>query len=373
MRHTRLLPLLLFCLLLLASLPVSLCSRDFYSILGVSRGASERQIKKAYRQLSKLHHPDKNRGDAEASKKFVDVAAAYEVLVDKEKRALYDRGGEEALKQGAGGGGGGGMDPFSMFSNFFGGGQQRGGDPQERRGPDIQLDLSVTLEDLYKGKVYEVLLKQDQLCSHCHGSGAKSDSDVVQCKSCGGRGVQVKTMQLAPGFVQRFEEVCGACGGKGKTIRAVCPKCRGAKLVKGQRKLDILVEAGMADGNRVEFEHAADEHPEHAAGHVVFTIKTLPHPRFRREGDHLHVTQQITLRESLVGFDRKLVHLDGHEVSLTSRGVTQHGHVARLSGEGMPRHHMSSQKGDLFVRYEVLFPAHLTPEQKAELDKILPK
>lgn len=378
MRRSRLLSLLLLLCLLLACLPLLLGSRDFYQILGVSRGATERQIKKAYRQQSKLWHPDKNPGNEAAARKFVDVAAAYEVLLDKEKRALYDRGGEDLLQQhAANGGGGGARDPFDMFSSFFGGGHmhaQRQQEPSERRGPDVQLDLRVTLEDLYKGRVYELLLQQQHVCSACSGSGARSESDVVQCRACGGRGVQVKTVSLGPGFMQRFEAPCDACGGRGKTIRAKCPACSGAKVVKGKKKLDVLLEAGARDGSRIEFEHAADESPEHAAGHVVFTVKTLPHARFRREGDNLHVTQEITLRESLIGFDRQLIHLDGHSVPLSSRGVTSHGSVSRIANEGMPRpNDRSGQRGDLFVRYEVRFPAQLSAEQRAGLEKILNK
>lgn len=285
---------------------------------------------------------------------------------------IYDQGGEEALKQG----GQQQRDPFDMFSHFggfggFGGGHQHSN--EERRGDDVRLDLTVTLEDLYKGKVYEVQLKQQHLCSHCRGTGARKESDVVQCKTCQGRGVVIKMVSLGPGFMQQVQQPCDVCHGKGKTIRHKCPKCAGKKVMKGTKQLDVMVEIGMPDGHKIEFENAADEHPDHAAGHVIFTIQTLEHPRFVRKGNDLHYTQTITLLESLVGFNHHILHLDGHHVPISSKTVTQHGDVQRIVKEGMPYHGSSTMKGDLFVKYEVSFPKQLTQEQKNGLEKILPK
>jgi DnaJ-class molecular chaperone len=171
--------------------------------------------------------------------------------------------------------------------------------------------------------------------------------------------------------MQQVQQPCDKCGGKGKTIKHKCPSCSGAKVVKGGRKLDVLLEAGMADGARIEFEHMADEHPEHAAGHVVFTVRTQPHARFERKGNDLHTVQKISLRESLIGFDRSIPHLDGRLVRLSSKTVTAHGSVERLSKEGMPQHNAQSQRGDLYVRYEVEFPTSLTQEQRQGLQAIL--
>ena len=303
------------------------------------------------------------------------ATAAYETLSDNDKRRIYDQSGEEGLKQQQNQGGGGGRDPFDMFGQMFGGGFHHGhgghGAQEERRGEDIKLDLSVSLEDLYKGRVYEVQLKQQHLCSACRGTGARKESDVVPCGTCQGRGVVIKMHQIGPGFMQQVQQPCDVCSGKGKIIKAKCPKCKGAKVTKGTKQLDVMVEAGMPDGHRIEFEHAADEHPDHAAGHVVFTVATRPHERFVRKGNDLHYTQKISLLESLVGFSTSVVHLDGHIVPLSSKGVTQHGDVARIVKEGMPHHNAASNKGDLFVRYEVIFPKTLTTEQKAGFEKIL--
>lgn len=299
---------------------------------------------------------------------------AYETLSDNEKRRIYDQAGEEGLKQQQNQGGGGMRDPFDMFGQMFGGGGHHhhgGHGHEERRGEDVKLDLSVSLEDLYKGRVYEVQLKQQHLCSACRGTGARKESDVVPCGTCQGRGVVIKMHQIGPGFMQQVQQPCDVCSGKGKIIKAKCPKCRGAKVTRGTKTLDVMIEAGMPEGHRIEFEHAADEHPDHAAGHVVFTVSTRPHERFVRKGNDLHYTQRISLLESLVGFSTSVTHLDGHVVPLSSRGVTQHGDVQRIVKEGMPHHNAASNKGDLFVKYEVIFPKTLTTEQKAGFEKIL--
>jgi DnaJ-related protein SCJ1 len=201
--------LLLLCLAVLAlsELPCSAFGaggRDFYRILGVSRTANDRAIKKAYRSLAKLHHPDRpleaGQTKEEANKKFQDIGAAYETLIDKEKRRVYDQGGEELLQKQGQQGGGGGQNPFDIFGQMFGGGHRQhghgGGDPQERRGADIELDLPVTLEELYKGKVFEVSLKQQHLCPACRGTGARKESDVVQCPHCRGQGIVIKMHQI---------------------------------------------------------------------------------------------------------------------------------------------------------------------------------
>jgi len=368
---SSLLVLLCLALLALASVPGAFAaSRDFYKILGVARNANDRAIKKSYLKLAKIHHPDQATGDKEAAnKKFQDIAVAYETLSDKEKRRTYDRGGEEALaQQKQQQQQGGGMD---IFSQMFGGGRQQ--PAEERRGEDIQLDLPVTLEELYKGRVFEVSVRQQHLCSSCRGTGARKESDVQQCPHCQGKGSVIKMHSIGPGFMQQVQQPCDRCHGKGKLIKHVCPACSGKKVERGEKKLDIHLEAGMVDGAKIEFEHAADEHPDHAAGHVVFTVRTAPHPRFERRGHDLHTTVTLSLREALVGFSRQLAHLDGHLVTLTSRpgAVVAHGDVARISGEGMPHHNAASQRGDLLVRYEIAFPNTLDKAQKEALAKIL--
>ena len=316
------------------------------------------------------YHPDKNPGDEEAHRKFLDVAAAYEVLSDKEKRRVYDQVGEDGLKeQEKRKAGGGGHDPFGgMFGGMFG---QRGGDGGEKRGDDLTLDLVVTLEELYLGCVKEVRVYGRHLCEHCRGSGADSEGDVQQCRECGGKGHTIIMQPIGPGFMQQIQQTCNRCHGTGRTIKKQCHVCHGRKTQRGSRTLDIQVEQGMADDAKIEFEHAADESPDHAAGHVIFRILTAQHANFTRRKDDLHYTQRLTLLQSLVGFDVSVRQLDGREVRVASHEITPHGHVMKIKGEGMPHHTVPSQRGDLYVRFEVDLPPTLTDTQKDGFAQIL--
>lgn len=357
-------------MLLLALFAVCVyCAEDFYKVLGVKKTASERDIKKAYLKLSKQYHPDKNPGDDTANKKFIEISEAYQVLSDAEKRRVYDQHGHEGLKQQ--GQGGHHMDPFDLFSQFGFGGGMRQQQQEEQRAPDVTMELHVTLEDLYKGKTLEVGIRNQMLCPKCRGTGARSEDDVHKCHSCQGRGVKTVVQQLAPGFVQQMQTTCDVCGGKGKIVKSKCPICKGEKLVTGQRVLDATVEPGMADGATIEFENAGDEHPDHAAGHIIFKVVTQPHSLFVRDGNNLRMTMHISLREALVGFSKYITHLDGRQVEIKQTGVTKPGHVQRVVGEGMPHHGTPSRKGDLLVTYVVDFPAKLTPQQAQGFAEIL--
>jgi len=253
---------------------------------------------------------------------------------------------------------------------FFGGGQQR--QQHEQRGEDMTVDLQATLEDLYVGRVVEVSVKHQVLCPKCRGSGAKSEDDVKTCPVCKGKGVKITQHTLGPGFVQQMQSTCDRCNGKGKIASSTCPHCAGKKVVSGQNVLDVYIEAGMPDGHVIPFENAGDENPDKSAGNINFKIATAPHSRFRREGDHLHMTMTISLLEALVGFNRVVRHLDGHDVTIANSKIIEHGHVMTIKGEGMPHYNYRSKKGDLFVKFAVEFPRHLTPEQRKGFSSLLP-
>jgi DnaJ-related protein SCJ1 len=362
--------LLLVLVLLLVSIEAG---KNFYDILGVKKDASDKEIKRAYRKLSLKYHPDKNPGNEKAREKFVEVANAYEALSDPEKRRIYDTQGEEGLKRG---GGGASHDPFDLFrgfgfGDFFGGGNRNDEDKEDKRGPDIRLDLQLSLKDIYLGKMFPIKVKHQALCPKCRGSGAKNDDDVVQCKKCQGRGVVVQVHQLAPGFVQQMQSTCDVCGGTGKIVKTKCPHCQGKKVVSGEKEVTVFVEQGIADGAEIVLENEADEHPDHNAGHIIFKVVTLPHPLFVRKGNDLHHTMRITLLEALVGFSRTLTHLDGHTVPVAKQSVTYPGEVLRIAEEGMPHHNYASRKGDLFVTFSIDFPTSLTQEQRDVFAKIL--
>lgn len=344
--------------------------KDFYALLNVPRNANDKQIKKAYRQLSMKWHPDKNQGSKEAENKFQEVAAAYEILSDKEKRRIYDQGGEEALKRHSQQGGAEHHhDPFDMFSHFFGGGGRGRGPREAARGPDTLIPLPVTLEDVYVGRQLEVETSQRVLCPHCHGSGADDDEHVHTCSQCRGQGVVMRVQQLGPGFVQQVQTQCPACGGKGKTITKKCHVCSGRRVEQGARTLDVFVDAGMAAGDRITHEHAGDESPDRLAGHVVFEVQVLPHAFYTRSGSDLAATIHVSLLEALTGFERHLTHLDGRRVRVQRSSVTKPGAVIRLRDEGMPRR--DGGHGALNVHVVVDFPEALTETQKAAVATLL--
>ncbi|KAF9579399.1 DnaJ- protein scj1, partial [Lunasporangiospora selenospora] len=322
----RVLLLLSIALTLLAT--VVLAGADYYKILGVSRSASTKEIKKQYKALSRKYHPDKNPGNKDAEEKFVEVAAAYEVLSDGEKKSIYDRYGEDGLKQHQSGHGAGFHDPFDIFAQFFGGGSRHGhGHEQERRGPEMKLDLEVTLEELYSGKSIEI-----EVAKH-------------------GQGVKVVKHMLAPGMFQQFRQTCDQCGGKGKTIRTHCPVCHGHKVQRGSEQLTILLEPGLTDGSTIVFDREGDESPETIPGDIIFEIHTRPHSTFERRQNNLYTYVTISLEQALLGFELEIKHLDGKSVRLTrpESKTTPHGFVQTLPGQGMPIRGTEARFGDLFV------------------------
>ncbi|KAJ1919791.1 DnaJ- protein scj1 [Tieghemiomyces parasiticus] len=352
-------------------------SRDFYKILGVDRQASIADIKKAYRTLSKLHHPDKNPGDDAATAKFAELSEAYGVLSDEESRSTYDRFGEDGLKNGGGGGGFHGGDPFDIFAQFFGGGGGHGHQKQETHGPSFALPLDVTLAELFVGHTMEMEISRQVLCDHCHGSGAEDPDDVTTCTTCQGRGVRVMQQMIAPGFVQSVHTTCDACSGTGQVVKTQCKTCQGHKVQRSNEMLTIPVVPGMPDGHRIPFERMADQSPDwDVPGSVVFIVRTAPHPTLTREGSDLHLKYTISLLQALVGFDESFTHLDGKTVvPLRRSAVTPPGHVQKIVGQGMPHYDSESDTakgtGDLYVHYTVDFPKSVAAKDQIALRSIL--
>ncbi|RZB83722.1 DnaJ protein-like isoform B [Glycine soja] len=234
-------------------------STRYYEILGVSKNASPDDLKKAYKKAAIKNHPDKG-GDPE---KFKELAQAYEVLSDPEKREIYDTYGEDALKEGMGGGGGG-HDPFDIFSSFFGGspfgsgGSSRG--RRQRRGEDVVHPLKVSLEDLYLGTSKKLSLSRNVLCSKCNGKGSKSGASMT-CAGCQGTGMKVSIRHLGPSMIQQMQHPCNECKGTGETIndRDRCQQCKGEKVVQEKKVLEVVVEKGMQNGQKITFPGEADE------------------------------------------------------------------------------------------------------------------
>ncbi|KAI9440056.1 DnaJ-domain-containing protein [Lactarius indigo] len=355
-------PLVLFLALLVCAVLVS--AADLYKVLDLDRSASEQDIKKAYKRLSRKYHPDKNH-EPEAEGKFVEVAHAYEVLSDSTKRQIYDRHGEEGLKAHEGGQHQH-ANPFDMFSQFFGGGFQ----PQEqvRRGPTSVSEFEVSLEDVYKGASIDFMIKKRVLCDHCRGSGAASDGDIHACSECGGSGVRVVKQQIFPGMYAQSQVTCNKCGGRGRVIVRECPACAGGKVLEHTAHFTLDVPRGAPEGHEVVFEGEGDESPDWEPGDVVLRVRTRAEKGgWRRKESSLYWKETIGVDEALLGFSRNLTHLDGHVVPLVREGVTQPGFVQTIKDEGMPHFERPSYYGDLFVEYNVVLPTHLSTQTRQRL------
>nr|GEV85533.1 DnaJ protein ERDJ3B-like [Tanacetum cinerariifolium] len=319
--------------------------KSYYDILQVPKGASDDQIKRAYRKLALKYHPDKNQGNEDANKKFAEINNAYEVLSNSEKRGIYDRYGEEGLKQHAAGGGGGAYINVLAVNRFFGGG---GGDHEEEervaKGDDVVVDLDATLKDLYMGGSLKVWREKNILKP---APGKRKGN----CRN------EVYHRQIGPGMFQQMTE-------------QVCEQCPNVKYEREGNFITVDIEKGMQDGQEVVFYEEGEPIIDGEPGDLRFRVRTAPHDRFRREGNNLHATTTITLAQALVGFEKTITHLDEHLVNIGSKGITKPKEVKKFKGEGMPLH-FSNKKGDLYVTFEVLFPTSLTDDQKTKIKAIL--
>ncbi|XP_022756047.1 dnaJ protein homolog [Durio zibethinus] len=345
----------------------------YYEILGVSKNVSQDDLKKAYKKAAMKNHPDKG-GDPE---KFKELAQAYEVLSEPEKREIYDQYGEDALKEGMAGGAGS-HDPFDIFSSFFGGSPFGGGSSRgrrQRRGEDAVHPLKVSLEDLYLGTSKKLSLSRDVICSKCNGKGSKSGASM-QCPGCQGSGMKVSIRQLGPSMIQQMQHPCNECKGTGETIndKDRCPQCKGEKVVQEKKVLDVIVEKGMQNGQKITFPGEADEAPDTITGDTVFVLQQKEHPKFKRKGEDLFVEHTLSLTEALCGFQFGLTHLDGRQLLIKSN----HGEVVKpdsfkaINDEGMPLYQRPFIKGKLYIHFTVEFPESLSPDQVKALEAILP-
>ncbi|KAM0792442.1 hypothetical protein ACM66B_005119 [Microbotryomycetes sp. NB124-2] len=337
---------------------------DFYKVLDVARSASAADIKKQYRKLSKKYHPDKNPDEA-AREQFLLVGKAYDVLSDPEKRKIYDRYGEEGLKQQ--GNGGGFHDPFEMFRAAFGGGGG-GGQQQQRRGQNMLADLTVELESVYTGDTVQISIGRTVICEQCDGSGARSEKDVVDCQTCGGRGIRLVRHQLGPGVYQQVQMHCDQCAGRGRRITHVCPVCNGNRIVQTTNELKVHIDRGIPEGGEVVFEGESNEEPGILPGDVIVKIRSRQKQGgFVRKESNLYWKEPISVAEALLGFRHQIKGLDGHQITLQRSGVTQPGYVQQIKEEGLPIYHGLGH-GDLFVEYSVVMPTAISASTQKALE-----
>jgi molecular chaperone DnaJ len=341
--------------------------RDYYEVLGVTRTATEIEIKRAYRTLAVKHHPDKNPGDEHAEEKFKEASEAYSVLSDAQKRSAYDRFGHQGVGAGAAG-----FDPgfsniediFDLFGfgDMFG---QRGGRRTTvQRGADLRYDLEITLEDAASGKDEKLRIPRLETCGTCDGSGAEKGSKPEPCIACGGSG-QTRYQQ---GFFSVMR-TCPNCAGKGSIIKNPCKECSGAGRVEKEKSLEIKIPAGVETGSRLrvngEGEAGVAGGP---AGDLFVVVHVAEHDSFERQGANLYSAVPITFAQAALGTEIKVKTLNGEEDLKVPAG-TQTGSVFRIKGQGMPVLGARG-KGDLFVAVTLVTPKSLTKEQRKLLEQL---
>ncbi|XP_014249668.1 dnaJ homolog subfamily A member 2-like [Cimex lectularius] len=343
-----------------------------YEILGVSPSASNNDIKKAYRRLAKEYHPDKN---PEAGDKFKEISFAYEILSDEKKRETYDRFGLEALQNGTHEGF---MNQDSLFSTFISGlfAQKRG----PRKCEDTVHPLRVTLEDLYNGRVAKLQVKRSKTCGSCDGKGTTKAGSIKPCSSCQGKGFKVSYHPLAGSrMAKEIRTMCSNCDGERTVIsdKDKCTACNGKRLVNTAKIIEVHVEKGMKNGDKITFEGQGDQTPGNIAGDVIIILQEQPHKSMKRIHNDLFINHDIGITEALCGFTFCIKHLDGRDLVLTSKPgeIVNPESIKGIVGEGMPIHGVPYENGNLYIVFKINFPpSHFgTEEDYAKISSILPR
>ena len=350
--------------------------RDYYEVLGLSKGASEAEIKKAYRSMAKKYHPDMNPGDADAEAKFKEVNEAYAVLSDADKKAQYDQFGHAAFDQTAGGGYGGGFGGFGdfgdigdIFGSFFGGGF--GGSSSRRqnapmRGEDVGARVTVTFEEAAFGVKKDISYNRVQKCPDCSGSGAAKGTSPETCSACGGQGQRRVTQRLG-GMAFQTTATCDKCRGTGKIIKSPCTNCRGTGYIKVTKKLSVNIPAGIDDGERIALKgQGCDGRNGGPTGDLIITVNVKSHNVFERDGYNIYCEIPLTVAEATLGAEIDVPTLEGN-VKYTIPEGTQPGTKFTLRQKGIPYVNNSSRKGDLIFTVNVEIPKGLSEKQKEHM------
>lgn len=351
--------------------------RDFYEVLGVKKGASEDELKKAYRKLAKENHPDLHPGDKECEARFKEINEAYEVLSDPDKRAKYDQFGHAAFdpSQGFGGGGGfGGFEGFGgfgdIFSDIFGGGFGFGGgggrNPNApRKGDNLRATVNIKFEEAAFGVKKDVFVSKIEQCHDCKGTGCAEGTTAEVCPDCKGTGTVMSTKRTPFGMVQSSEQ-CPKCKGRGKIIHSPCKTCRGIGSVRRQHKVSVSIPAGIDDGQTISLKGQGNAGLNGGpAGDLLITVLVQPHARFERDGASILLDQEISFSQAALGAEVEVPTLDG-KVKLNIPEGTQTGTTFRLKGKGVP-FLRNGGRGDQFVTVNVAVPRSMTSTQKNAL------
>jgi len=350
--------------------------RDYYEVLGVSKSASDSELKSAYRKLAKKYHPDMNPGDKEAEAKFKEASEAYSVLSDPDKRRQYDQFGHAAFEGGAGGGAGGfdfsGMDMSDIFGDifgdFFGGGRSRAQSNGPMKGQNLHHTIRITFEEACFGTEKELDLPLQDECESCHGTGAKAGTTPETCSKCGGKGQVVFTQQSLFGMVRNVQ-TCPDCRGTGKIIREKCPDCHGSGYITRKRKISVTVPAGIDNGQSIRIREKGDPGVNGGPrGDLLVEVAVSRHPIFQRQGIDIYSSAPITFAQAALGGDVRIKTVDG-EVEYTVKPGTQTDTRIRLRGKGVPSLRNKSIRGDQYVTLVVQVPTRMNGEQKELLKK----
>ena len=359
--------------------------RDYYEILGIQKGASADEVKKAYRKTAMQYHPDRNPGDKAAEEKFKEAAEAYEILNDGDKKAQYDRFGHNAFAGGRGGGfSGGGMnmdDIFSQFGDIFGnsgggdsgfgsffGGGRRGSSATGTRGTNLRVKMKLNYEEIANGVTKTIKVKKNVKCDTCSGSGAKDKNSLQTCTTCGGSG-QVRKVQNT--FLGQMQTVttCPTCSGEGSTITAKCSPCKGQGVLYGEETVTVDIPAGVQEGMQLSVTGRGNAGERGgSAGDLIVLIEEEAHPQLNRDGLNVGYDLYISFPDAVFGTQVEVPTIDGRAKIKVPPG-TQSGKIFRLKGKGFPDVN-SYEKGDQLIQVNIWTPQTVSSEEKAMLEKM---
>jgi molecular chaperone DnaJ len=363
--------------------------RDYYDILGVSKGSAADEIKKAYRKLAIKYHPDKNPNDKSAEDKFKEAAEAYEILSNPEKKQRYDHYGHAGVGGASGGGGGyggGGMnmdDIFSQFGDIFGGGagggspfdsffggsqQQSRGGRRVAKGSNLRIKVKLTLEEIANGAEKKIKVNKQVTCKTCDGTGAKDRSSVSTCSTCGGSGAVRRVTNTILGQMQT-SSTCPSCNGSGSQITAKCNSCHGEGTLRGEETISINIPAGVSDGMQLSMSGKGNAAPNGGIpGDLIILIEEIPHETLKREGNNIVYDLHVSIVDAALGYSAEVPTIDGKAKIKIDPG-TQSGKLLRLKGKGIPEIN-SYNRGDEIIHVNIWTPKALSSEERELLEKL---